>query len=424
MRHAVSSLVRTEPVSLSKDLEKDDTTTHASIFFQLPLCTDMFPAISFLFIKLPDETIAALYPIGDNYVVDETTNTRSPKSLQALCVDTICRSLPRLNGELPSGLPADVVSDIVTSLLSHRALNATTLRVLKNCELSELTLSHCRGVTDDWLQPLAIACSDTTMDAEEDEKSCSTSSFVSASSTPLEVPEPTILENTVWTPAPNLGATLVTLDLRGSTSLSDRGLLQLAPMGQLQICKLDGCHSIVGRGLVVLENSHMLHTLSMANCRRLTDEAIINVSHLVALEHLNLDGCRCLTNRSLEALANLYNLRKLDLSQCDLINNEGLEYLQELVLLEELSLGWCRLVSDDGIDKLTRQPGRSEFLSILRLARCPVTDEGVKYLGRLRQLVELDLNGCSSIGSLSLGETLGLLENLQLLDVSYVPGIL
>lgn len=355
--------------------------------------------------------------------MDEKTNTRSPKTLQALCVDTICRSLPRLNGELPPGLPPDMVGDIINSLQSHKALNATTLRSLKYCELNELSLVHSRGVTDDWLQPLGQpSCSDTTMTAEEDEKSSSTSSFVSASSAPLD--SGTAMEPDMQANHSTMAASLTILDLRGSISLSDRGLMQLAHMEHLQICKLDGCHSLAGRGLVILEKSYSLHTLSLANCRRLQDEAIINISHLVALEHLTLDGCRCLTNRSLEALANLSNLRKLDLSQCELLTNEGLEFLQELELLEELSLGWCRLVSDDGIEQLTLQPGRAEFLKILRLARCPITDDGVGYLGRLRCLQELDLNGCSSVGSVALGETLGLLEHLQVLDVSFTPGIL
>ena len=352
------------------------------------------------------------------------TNTRSPKTLQALCVDTICRSFPSLNGELPPGLPPDMVGDIITSLQSHKALNATTLRILKYCELSELSLVQCRGVTDDWLQPLGQpSFEDTTMTAEEDDKSSSTSSFVSASSAPLDT-SCTAMESDMHANHPSMAASLTILDLRGSISLSDRGLMQLAHMELLQICKLDGCHSLVGRGLVILEKSYSLHTLSLANCRRLQDEAIINISHLVALEHLTLDGCRCLTNRSLEALANLCNLRKLDLSQCDLLTNEGLEFLQELELLEELSLGWCRLVSDNGIEHLTLQPGRVEFLKILRLARCPITDVGVGYLGRLRCLQELDLNGCSSVGSVALGETLGLLEHLQVLDVSFTPGIL
>ena len=304
------------------------------------------------------------------------------------------------------------MNDLVASLQSHRALNATTLRIFKNCEFQDLTLAHSRGVTDDWLQPLTTTTTIVSVSDLDDDHDTA----------PMEIMEEKTENTTIHTTT--MASFLTTLDLRGSTSLSDRGLLQLGHMEALQICKLDGCHSLVGRGLCVLENSYVLHTLSLANCRRLQDEAIIHISHLVALEHLTLEGCRCLTNRSLEALSNLYHLRKLDLSQCDLITDEGLEYLHDLEMLEELSLGWCRLITDEGLNRLTQQPGRAEYLKILRLARCPITNDGVAYLGRLRRLERLDLNGCSSLASGVLADVLSLLEQLHTLDVSYMPGIL
>jgi hypothetical protein len=180
---------------------------------------------------------------------------------------------------------------------------------------------------------------------------------------------------------------------------------------------------IVGRGLRAFASSHRLHTVSLANCRRLTDEAVIHVSHLMSIENLTLDGSRCITDRSLAAISNLCGLQKLDLSQCDLITDEGLEHLETLEVLEELSLGWCRMISDRGVNISTRQPGRS-LLRVLRLARCPISDEGIAYVARLQSLTALDINGCSNIGSAALGNTLEALSNLEHLDVSYRPGIL
>lgn len=408
----------------------------------------------------------------------DINNTRSPKSLVELCTDNVCRNLPYLDHELPPGLPQDVVDDIVKSLMKHAALNATTLRILRNCELGTLSLAGCRGVTDEWLLPLSRAptassptLTHTSQDSNQlecmpsmdldycpnspphastyhksignEESSCSTSSFVSASSTPYEganenhhdVDHP--MDDVKFSPvpmkdvmmhsppvSPTITSYLTLLDLRGSQRLTDQGLMQLHDLQSLEVVKLDGCHSLVGRGLLAFAGSHRLHTLSLANCRRLSDEAIINISHLVSMEALSVDGCRCLTDRSLAAISNLYELQKLDLSQCDLLTDEGLEHLEELQFLNELSLGWCRLVSDSGLDTLTQQPGRSTTLRILRLARCPITDQGVVHLGRLSALEELDLNGCSSIGSSALGSTLGSLTNLTTLDVSYCPGIL
>lgn len=466
---------------------------------------------------VPDDFISNLYPLVDNYILEDN-GLRSPKSLAELCTDTLCRSLPYLDGSLPPGLPQDIVDDIISSLVKHSALNATTLRVLRNCELGSLTLAGCRGVTDEWLEPLSCsvstACttppllpspplravasrggmepmnldddfggyhshsSDVFYNAkhegsvhddsgEEGASSCSTSSFVSASSThyvsaasspPKEdqimaeeggfdgqtrsslaeqhcapdVSDCNEKVSSTFCPQSEMSnyfgicvtSHIKLLDLRGSQRLTDKGLLQLSDLPSLEIAKLDNCHSIQGRGLLSFANSHHLHTLSLANCRRLTDEAIINISHLITLEALSLDGCRCLTDRSMIAISNLIRIKKLDLSQCDLITNRGLEELEQIESIEELSLGWCRSITDEGIEALTNQFGRSEYMRILSLARIPITDVGVQHLSKLSSLEELDLNGCSNVGSASLGNVLGHLVKMRSLDVSYCPGIL
>ncbi len=209
---------------------------------------------------------------------------------------------------------------------------------------------------------------DTMEGADDSYESCSTSSFVSASShphSPFLYPmrcAPSALSSTIWLQrspqadgAVNTSeflsiydlpdddndeslkhdscsdsiaaaagggggtvSTLTLLDLRGSQRLTDRGLLQLSytPLRTLEVALLDNCHGITGRGLIAFAKSHRLHTLSMSNCRRLTDEAVVNVSHLgPSLVALNLGGCRCLTGRSLEALSGMVELRRLDLSQ-------------------------------------------------------------------------------------------------------------
>lgn len=309
-------------------------------------------------------------------------------------------------------------------------------------------------MNDSWLEPFSVAdtarhseslesmdldCYGTfelRNDARSTASSRSTSSFVSANSTfeeheeaELRIPKEDAMVvdhmEVVYNPSfSSATANLTLLDLRGSQRLTDKGLLLLSNLSGLECAKLDDCHSIVGRGLLAFSMSHRLHTLSLTNCRRLTDEGIMNISHLVSLEALCLDGCRCLTDRSLQAIAPLFRLRKLDLSQCDLLSDSGLEQLESLEALEELSLGWCRSITSRGLGILTSQPRRSEVLRILRLARCMITDEGVEVLGRLSGIVELDLNGCSNVGSPGLGRVLERLPNLQTLDVSYCPGIL
>uniref|UniRef100_A0A7S1YTP9 Uncharacterized protein n=1 Tax=Ditylum brightwellii TaxID=49249 RepID=A0A7S1YTP9_9STRA len=126
----------------------------------------------------------------------------------------------------------------------------------------------------------------------------------------------------------------------------------------------------------------------------------------------------------MESIRNLIQLQQLDLSQCDLITDEGVEHLHDLQFIEELSLGWCRSITDCGIGILSSQPFRKQNLRILRLARCSITDIGIGHVGKLSNLEELDLNGCSSVGSVALGLTLAKLMKLTMLDVSYCPGII
>jgi hypothetical protein len=239
--------------------------------------------------QVPDDNISALYPVDDNYVLVDG-NRRSPKSLAELSIEALCRALPYLDGELPPGLPDDIVNDILKSLMQHSALNASTLRVLRNCEIGALSLAGCRGVSDEWLEPFSVMRTprsspqlshlsppdDDTMDCmdlgyvkrkSEDDMlengSCSTASFVSASSTPIPALSPTrqgVVESSISSPTnvqsslpvedfmmhipsfeelspkPSLTSSLFLLDLRGS-SVTDRGLMQLSNLGSLEVAK-------------------------------------------------------------------------------------------------------------------------------------------------------------------------------------------
>ena len=110
--------------------EEDSTITSSVEMFEIP--------------------ISSLYPINDNYVTLEG-EYHSPKSLENLCVDQVCRSLPDLDGQIPPGYPQDVINVILESLVSHGALNITTLKAFKHYELDQLPRARCSGSIDERL---------------------------------------------------------------------------------------------------------------------------------------------------------------------------------------------------------------------------------------------------------------------------------
>ena len=364
-----------------------------------------------------------------------------------MCIDAVCRNLPRIEGgDLPSGIPQDLVDGILASLVNRSALNATTLKALRRCELSELPLSRSRGVSDDWLYALNenrhVSNSNGNSNSEDqDALSCQSvsssdsASFQSAVSSPKKLSSLKSCNDASYLFLPltcggeglefhSVTSQLSLLDLRGSQQVTDKGLLQLTSLRCLEVAMLDNCYSITGKGLSCFRNSYRLHTLSLSNCRCLADEAISNILHINSITALTLNGCRCITDFALEQISNLTNIEKLELSQCDLSTDDGLDHLESLYYLEELALGWCRLITDRGIGVLTSQPHRDQYLLSLSLARCQITDDGVGHLSNLTALHALDLNGCSNIGSAALGDVLQKLDHLEMLDVSYCPYII
>ena len=83
--------------------------------------------------------MSLLYPTDDNYITVRG-GYRSPKSLENLCIDQICRSLPDLDGDIPPDKPQYIINVIVQSLVSRGALNETTLKPFRHYKLDQLTL--------------------------------------------------------------------------------------------------------------------------------------------------------------------------------------------------------------------------------------------------------------------------------------------
>jgi hypothetical protein len=125
------------------------------------------------------------------------------------------------------------------------------------------------------------------------------------------------------------------------------------------------------------------------------------------LQDLRLEGCRRVGDRCAKSLAAIPTLRRLEIHMTSL-TDDGVEHLASLPL-EALWLGGqitgrglkavatmttlrrldvcCPRVTDEGVRALSGLTG----LEVLWLAQCPITDQSIVPLSRLKSLRELAL---------------------------------
>jgi Leucine Rich repeat len=286
--------------------------------------------------------------LNSAHVAQHGDGSSTPLPLLDLCVRCMCRyNIP------PDGLPRQVVDKLLALLLKHHALRSDSLQLFAPCELTAVSLQHCRGVHDGWLAPLRSP------------DSCA--------------------------------AHVVELNLTDCRDLTDAGLTQMSAMPCLETAKLRNCHSLSGAAATAaVASSLQLRTFSAAHVRTLRDDAVRSLLALTQLQSLDLEGCELLTDAALSYIARLQSLAHLNLSQCHGLTAAGLARLQGLNALQTLSLGWCR-----GLAAAAELPLPVLLsLSSLSIARSGITDAGLTALcnsSKLPQLRELDLAQCAAI---------------------------
>lgn len=363
-----------------------------------------------------------------------------------------------MEGELPPGLPQDIVDDIVHSLVKHSAMNATTLRVLRNCELGALCLVGCRGVTDEWLEPLSsrslsppsspeisprtsspnmmdgIECMDLddqkkssdyfygTFDAEKppfqdagSASSCSTSSFVSANSNLVpdtdrgrDVMDPAVYESTS---SPIQDVMMVDNTMSPSTSTVPN------VTANLTLLDLRGSQRLTDRGLMQLTDLSRLEVAKLDNCHALVGRGLLAFSVSRRLHTLSLANCRRLTDEATINISHLSSLEALSFDGCRCLTDRSLAAISELYNLRRLDLSQCDLITDSGLEHLESV----EALEELSLGWCrSITNEGINALttqpGRALMLRVLRLARCMITDDGV--EYLGRLSALEELDLN------
>jgi Leucine Rich repeat len=285
--------------------------------------------------------------LNSAHVEQHADGSSTPLPLLDLCVR--CMSL---YGIPPDDLPRQVVDKLLALLLKHHALRSDSLQLFAACEVTAVSLQHCRGVHDGWLAPL------------HSPDSCA--------------------------------AHVVELNLTDCRDLTDAGLAQLSAMPCLETAKLRNCHSLSGAAAAAaVAGSLQLRVFSAAHVRTLRDDAVRTLLALTQLQSLDLEGCELLTDAALGYMARMQSLVHLNLSQCHGLTAAGLARLQGLNALQTLNLGWCRGLAATAELPLPVLPR----LSSLSIARSGIADAGLAALcsSSVPQLRELDLSQCAAL---------------------------
>ncbi len=197
-------------------------------------------------------------------------------------------------------------------------------------------------------------------------------------------------------------------DLRiGGNMASDAALRSVAALSTLESLTIEDA-PVTDAGLDALIDLP-LQQVHIARCLGITDGALERLGKFTRLKALSLRDTM-VTGTGLEHLAKCPQLQSLNLSQSFL--QEGcLDGLKQCGNLRRLELGQTP-TSDTGVGIIAR----ILHLRHLDLHECPITTEALRHLAQQRELEQLVLRGCSTIGDEAI-ESLGRLRNLRKLDV-------
>jgi len=185
---------------------------------------------------------------------------------------------------------------------------------------------------------------------------------------------------------------------------------------------LRGCHGINDDVFSHIACLKRLERLDMRSCEHISGHGLLLLSdgrgpHCHNLNSLNMKGCFGLVD--LRGLAALKTLKCLNVSECWQLTQDSIKYLLPLENLVSLDLAGCRNISNDALKGIHGLERMNRTLETLNLSNCEKLGPfALSSLSSHHALKNLDISGCTNLPSTDL-KYLNQLKSLRRLKASH-----
>jgi Leucine-rich repeat (LRR) protein len=167
------------------------------------------------------------------------------------------------------------------------------------------------------------------------------------------------------------------------SNITSRGLSKIRNCAKLEQLSLSDW--ITDSGMPVVASLKSLKALHLTNCR-ITDAGLAKICENLSLEELEL-GDKKLRNEGLAHLSKMGTLKYLRIYG-DNFTDAGMAHLKNVSSLRILHAGSLMMITDEGLKHLSEHP-LLERITFHHNRN--ITNEGARYLGRMRSLKMLDV---------------------------------
>jgi len=292
----------------------------------------------------------------------------------------------------------------------HHITGPGIVSVIQKCPgLTDLNISSCPLVTEDWL---------TIMASKNQCLECINLAGLQ-----------NVTDDGIETMMGVLGSRIKSLDISCCTGITNGGLMQIATKCPVLRRLSLRCCNFNRDGIEVAARSlTCLTEFDLTGFKALKDSGAVSIAlSCPSLKSINLSGCSAISDVGVGTFSCCLALASVNLSKCALVTDSGIQAVtMSCRALENLDVSGCKKVTNALGKILAEQCPGLRSLSLSGCAR--FSDEGLNALSMLKEICSLNLIGCkvSNAGLTAMAANgSGSLEALYVSSCSNIePGLL